>query len=49
MLDASTGGSIKWKTLEEAYELTENMTTNDNEVYTKRSHFQKKGILELQS
>jgi len=30
MLDASAGGSIKWKTLEEAYELIENMEANDN-------------------
>jgi len=49
MLDASTGGSIKWKTPEEAYELIENMTANDNEAYTKRVHSQNKGILELQS
>jgi len=49
MLDASVGGSIKWKTLEEAYELIENMATNDNEAYIKRVHSQKKGILELQS
>ncbi|XP_027936153.1 uncharacterized protein LOC114191169 [Vigna unguiculata] len=49
MLDASAGGSIKWKTLEEAYELIENMAANDNEVYTERAHSQKKGILELQS
>jgi len=49
MLDASTEGSIKWKTSEEAYELIENMTANDNEAYTVRAHSQKKGILELQS
>jgi len=49
MLDASAEGSIKWKMLEEAYELIENMTANDNESYTKRAHSQKKGILELQS
>jgi len=49
MLDASTGGSIKWKTPEEAYELIENMAANDNEAYTERAHSQKKGILELQS
>ena len=49
MLDASAGGSIKWKTPEEAYELIENMTANDKEAYTERAHSQKKGILELQS
>jgi len=49
MLDASAGGSIKWKTPEEAYELIENMAANDNEAYTERAHSQKKGILELQS
>ncbi|XP_027927803.1 uncharacterized protein LOC114184687 [Vigna unguiculata] len=49
MLDASAGGSIKWKTPEEAYELIENMAANDNEAYTERTHSQKKGILELQS
>jgi len=49
MLDALTGGSIKWKTLKEAYELIENMAANDNEAYTERAYSQKKGILELQS
>jgi len=49
MLDASTGGSIKWKTPEEAYELIKNMAAHDNEAYTERAHSQKKGILELQS
>jgi len=49
MLDASPGGSIKWKIPEEAYELIENMVANDNKAYTKRDHSQKKGILELQS
>jgi len=49
MLDASVGGSIKWKTPEEAYELIKNIATNDDEAYTEKAHSQKKGILELQS
>jgi len=49
MLDALAGGSIKWMTLEEAYELIENMAANDNETHTERAHSQKKGILEFQS
>jgi len=49
MLDVFVGGSIKWKTPEETYELIANMAANDNEAYTERAHSQKKGILELQS
>jgi len=32
MLDASVGGSIKWKTPREAFELIDNMSSSDNEV-----------------
>ena len=49
MLDTSAGGNIKLKTLEEAYELVENMVASDNDAYNERTHVQKKGVLELQS
>ena len=49
MLDASAGGSIKWKTPTEARELIENMASNDNEVHNERAQSQQKGVLQLQS
>ncbi|XP_014503197.1 uncharacterized protein LOC106763531 [Vigna radiata var. radiata] len=47
MLDASSGGNIRWKTLEEARELIENMAANDNESQNERG--QQRGVLQLQS
>jgi len=49
MLDASAGGSIKWKTPTEARELIENMPSNDNEVHNERAQSQQKGVLQPQS
>jgi len=49
MLDVSAEGSIKWKTLEEAYELIENMTANDNEAYTERVHSQNNNPISSQN
>ncbi|XP_014496428.1 uncharacterized protein LOC106758043 [Vigna radiata var. radiata] len=48
MLDASAGGNIERKTIEEAYELIENMTANDNEMHNERGNLlQQKGILKF--
>jgi len=49
MLDASAGGSIKWRIPTEARELIENMASNDNEVHNERAQSQQKGVLQLQS
>ena len=49
MLDASTRGSIKWKTPCEAYELIHNMTSSDNEVNERTQLPKKGGVLEVQS
>lgn len=49
MLDASTKGNIKCKTLEKSYELIENMATNDNKVHSERggSVRPRRGLLSL--
>ena len=50
LLDASVGGKIKLKTLEEATELIENMSTNDHAILRDRTHQPtKKSLLELTS
>ncbi|XP_017416688.2 uncharacterized protein LOC108327503 [Vigna angularis] len=49
MLDASTGGNIRWKTPDEAQEIIENMASSDNDVQSERVQTQKKGMFELQS
>ncbi|XP_052728609.1 uncharacterized protein LOC128195372 [Vigna angularis] len=49
MLDASTGGNIRWKTPDEAHEIIENMASSDNDVQGERGQNQKKGMFELQS
>ncbi|XP_052734938.1 uncharacterized protein LOC128197372 isoform X1 [Vigna angularis] len=50
MLDASAGGNIKWKTLEEATEIIENMATSDNELHSERgAPMQQKEVLQLQT
>ncbi|XP_014497016.1 uncharacterized protein LOC106758598 [Vigna radiata var. radiata] len=49
MLDASARGNIKCKTLDEAYELIENMAANDNEMHSERgAPAQPKGVFQLQ-
>jgi len=50
LLDASVGGKIKLKTLEEATELIENMSTNDHAILRDMTHQPtKKSLLELTS
>ncbi|XP_014517238.1 uncharacterized protein LOC106774708 [Vigna radiata var. radiata] len=50
LLDASAGGNIKCKILEEAHELIENMAIDDNEMHSERGTSpQQKGVLQLQS
>jgi len=50
LLDASTGGKIKLKTLEEATELIENMSASDHFILRDRTHQPtKKILLELTS
>ena len=48
LLDASAGGKIKLKPLEEATELIENMSANDHAILRDRVHQPtKKSLLEL--
>nr|KYP41424.1 hypothetical protein KK1_037218 [Cajanus cajan] len=47
LLDASTRGSMRFKTPEEAIELIDAMAANDYDLPTKRESRQKRGILEL--
>ena len=50
LLDASAGGKIKLKTLEEATELIENMAASDHVILRDRTHQPtKKSLLELSS
>jgi len=49
MLDSSTGGIIKSKTLAQAKTLIENMASNNYEVQNKHKQLQKKRVLELQT
>ncbi|KAL5133444.1 hypothetical protein HKD37_03G006773 [Glycine soja] len=50
LLDASAGGKIKLKTLEEATELIENMSASDHAILRDRTHQPtKKNLLELSS
>ena len=50
LLDASTGGKIKLKTLEEDTELIENMSANDHPILRDRTHQPtKKSLIELSS
>ena len=45
ILDASTGGKIKLKTLEEAMELKENMAASDHAILCDRTYAPTKRIL----
>jgi len=50
LLDASTGGKIKLKTLEEAIKLIKNMAASDHPILHDRTHVPtKKSLLELSS
>jgi len=50
LLDASAGGKIKLKTLEEATELIENMSASDHAILRDKTHQPtKKILLELTS
>ena len=50
LLDASVGGKIKLKTLEEATELIENMSASDHAILRDKTHQPtKKSLLELTS
>ena len=50
LLDASTGGKIKLKTLEEAMELIENMAASDHAILRDRTYVPtKRSLLELSS
>ncbi|XP_020203779.1 uncharacterized protein LOC109789275 [Cajanus cajan] len=49
LLDASIGGSIRFKTLEEAIELIDAVATNDYDLPAEKESRQKRGILELGS
>ena len=50
LLDASAGGKIKLKTLEEAMEIIENMAASDHAILHDRTHIPtKRSLLELSS
>ncbi|XP_020216684.1 uncharacterized protein LOC109800304 [Cajanus cajan] len=49
LLDASAGGSMRFKTPEEAIELIDAMSANDYDLPAERESRQKRGILELGS
>ena len=50
LLDASTGGKIKLKTLEEAMELIKNMAASDHAILRDRTHVPtKRSLLKLSS
>jgi len=49
ILDASFGGSVLFKTVEEAISIIESMASIDLRSQHRRIHAQKRGVLELNS